>query len=54
VDDLREKGDIALDLTSLITQAEALKKKANALNKVIEKTFLGFEKRGGIENGPQI
>ena len=46
LDGLRANGDIPLDLTSLITQAEALQKKAKALNKVIGKNLLGFEKRG--------
>ena len=45
LDDLQEKGQSVLDLTSLISQVKELEKKSEALNKAIRKNLLIFGKK---------
>jgi Iap family predicted aminopeptidase len=44
LNDLQKGGEMALDLTSLMTQVEVLKKNGEALNKGIEKNLSAYEK----------
>ncbi len=45
LDDLQEKSQFVLDVTSLISQVEELEKKTEALNKAIRKNLLIFKKK---------
>ena len=46
LNDLQKGSQSILDLTSLLTQAEALEKKTEALNRGIKKVLLAYEKKG--------
>ena len=46
LDDLQKSSPSVLDLSSLVAQAEALQKKAEALDQGIEKTLSAYERKG--------